>query len=368
MKSMPKKTDYNYVNYALNLTRKTAGSTSSNPTVACIIVKNDIIVSTGVTAKSGRPHAEQIAINKITNKETLLGAEIYVTLEPCAHFGQTSPCVDEIIKCGFKRVIIATKDPDKRVDGLGIAKLQEAGIEVTCGILEKESQEVNRAFFKARQTGLPFVTLKLATSLDGKIATKNGDSKWITSEKSRLFSHHLRSINDAILVGANTVRKDNPSLDCRISGLEDFSPKRIILSNKLNLDPESKIFQNCSKIPTIILSKNNNSEFRIPSAQIIFCKEKNGLIDLQNALEKLCEAGINSVLVEGGQNVATQFLQENLVDELIWIRSGKIIGNDGIAAIGDLNFTKISDVFDRMIKTETRVLESDVIEIYRKRI
>ncbi len=365
MKNTPKKTDHHYINYALNLTKKTAGSTSSNPTVACIIVKNETIISTGVTAKSGRPHAEQIAINKITNKEVLLGAEIYITLEPCAHFGQTPPCVEAIIKYGFKRVIIATRDPDKRVNGLGIAKLQEAGIEVTCGILEKESQEVNRAFFKARQAGLPFVTLKLATSLDGKIATKNGDSKWITSEKSRLFSHHLRSINDAILVGANTVRKDNPSLDCRIPGLEDFSPKRIIISNKLNLDPESKIFQNCDKIPTIILSNGNHSKFKIPSAQIISCEEKNGLIDLQDALKKLCEAGINSVLVEGGQNLATQFLQENLVDELIWIRSGKIIGNDGIAAIGDMNFTNISDVFAKMKKTESRILDSDLIEIYR---
>lgn len=365
MKNMSRKSDYNYINYALNLTKKTAGSTSPNPTVACVIVKNDEIISTGVTAKNGRPHAEQIAINKIADKEIFLDAEIYITLEPCAHFGQTPPCVEEIIKNRFKRVIIATKDPDKRVNGLGITKLKNAGIEVTFGILEKEAQEINRAFFKAKQTGLPFVTLKLATSLDGKIATKNGDSKWITSEKSRLFSHHLRSINDAILVGANTVRNDNPSLDCRISGLEEFSPKRVILSNKLNFDPEAKIFQNCDKIPTIILSNNNNFKFEIPSVKIISCAKRNDLIDLEDALKKLCATGINSVLIEGGQNVATQFLQENLVDELIWIRSNKIIGNDGISAIGDLNFTKISDIFDKMKKTETRFSDSDLIEIYR---
>ncbi len=363
---MSQSTDNKYINYALNLTRKNFGITSPNPIVGCVIVKNNEIISTGVTAQNGRPHAEQIAIDKVFNKADLLGSEIYVTLEPCSHFGQTPPCVEAIIKYGFKRVIIATQDPDKRVNGLGIKKLQEAKIEVSCGILEKEAQEINRAFFKSKITGLPFITLKLATSLDGKIATKNFDSKWITSEKSRLFSHHLRSINDAILVGANTVRNDNPNLDCRISGLEDFSPKRVIISNNFDFDANSKIFQNCDKIPTIILTSKNSSELNIPFVQTILCNEKQGLIDLHDALQKLCATGINSVLVEGGQNIATQFLQQNLVDELIWIRSSKIIGNDGIAAIGDLGFINLNEVFDKFFKAESRIFGDDSIDFFQK--
>lgn len=363
-KNMTQNSDKKFMAYALNLAKKNLGLTSPNPVVACVIVKNDEIISSGITAKTGRPHAEKIAIEKVANKETLKDATIYVTLEPCSHFGQTPPCVDEIIKYGFAKVVIALKDCDKRVNGAGIKKLQDASIEVICGLLEQEALEINRAFFKAKQSGLPFVTLKLATSLDGKIATKNFDSKWITSEKSRLFAHHLRAINDAILVGANTIKKDDPSLDCRILGLEDFSPKRFIISNSLDFDLSAKIFQNCEKISTTILSSKNSKKFQ----NLVLCAEKNNKVDLRNALEKICQSGVNSVLVEGGQNIATQFLKENLVDELVWIRSSKIIGNDGVAAIGDLNFTKISEVLTEFTKVEAKILEDDLVEIYRKTV
>lgn len=335
--------DKKFISYALNLAKKNLGKTAPNPVVGCVIVKNGEIISTGITAENGRPHAEKIAIEKIADKKIFNGAYLYVTLEPCSHFGQTSPCVDEIIKYKFEKVVIATQDPDERVNGEGIKKLRQAGIDVICGVLEKAAQEINRGFFKAKKTGLPFVTLKLATSLDGKIATKNFDSKWITSEKARQFSHHLRTINDAILVGANTIHKDDPTLDCRIAGLEEFSPKKIILSNKNNLNPAAKIFQNQKKNPVIILGG-----------------------DLAKILKELCTNGINSVLVEGGQNVATQFLQENLVDELVWIRNKKIIGNDGIAAIGEMNFVKISDVLNNFAKQEIRELDEDLVEIYKR--
>ena len=360
---MTQNSDQKFIAYALNLAKQNLGQTAPNPVVSCVIVKDGEIIATGVTAKNGRPHAEKIAIEKVVDKKILQGAELYVTLEPCSHFGQTSPCADEIIKFGFKKVVVATTDPDSRVNGQGIQKLREAGIDVVCGILEKEAREINRGFFKARQSGLPFVTLKLATSLDGKIATKNFESKWITSEKSRLFAHHLRTINDAILVGANTVKKDNPSLDCRIVGLECQSPKRVIVSNNFDFDLNAKIFQNCDKIPTIILSNKTSDKFQ----NVILCAEKNGQVDLHDALKKLCESGVNSVLVEGGRIITTQFLQENLVDELVWIRSSKIIGNDGIAAIGDLNFSKISEVMEGFVRVETRILEDDSIEIFRKK-
>jgi len=365
LKNMTKNSDIKFTSYALNLAKKNLGKTAPNPVVGCVIVKNGEIISTGVTAENGRPHAEKIAIDKIANKEILNGATLYVTLEPCSHFGKTAPCVDEIIKNKFKKVVIATQDPDERVNGEGIKKLREAGIDVLCNVLEKEAREINKGFFKSRLNDLPYVTLKLATSLDGKIATKNFDSKWITSKEARQFSHHLRSINDAILVGANTVKKDDPTLDCRIAGLESFSPKRVIISNDLDFDLNLKIFQTSNKIPTIILTNSRNKNSSIPNVELIFCEEKNGKIDLKDALRKLYASGVNSVLIEGGQKTATEFLKENLVDELVWIRNKKIIGDDGISAIGAMNFTKISEVLNRFTRQEAKELDEDLIEIYK---
>lgn len=333
--------DKKFMSYAINLAKKNLGITAPNPCVGCVIVKNGEIIASGITQKNGRPHAERNAIDKIQNKEILRNAEIFITLEPCSHFGKTSPCVDEIIKFGFKRVVIATQDIDERVNGCGIKKLQHASIEVVVGVMDKEAQEINRAFFKAKKTKLPFVTLKLATSLDGKIATKNFDSKWITSNKARQFSHYLRAINDAIMVGANTIHFDNPSLDCRIDGLADYSPKIIVLSNKQNFDKNLKIFHNQNNQPLFFSGK------------------------IKEILQKICNDGINSVLVEGGQNLATQFLQENLVDELIWIRNKKIIGNDAIAAVGALNFSEISQTLSNFTRIDLQELPEDIIETYR---
>ncbi len=325
-----------FISYALNLAKKNLGLTAPNPVVGCVIVKNNIILATGVTAKNGRPHAEKIAIDKISDKKILQDSEIYITLEPCYHFGQTPPCVDEIIKYKFKKVVIATVDPDERVNGKAIQKLREAAIDVLCGVLEEEAKKINRGFFKAKKTGLPFVTLKLATSLDGKIATKNFQSKWITNEKSRQFAHHLRAINDAILVGANTIKQDDPSLDCRIPGLENFSPKKIIIAKNSEFSGNEKIFANGE---TIILKPDN----------------------LRESLKTLCTQGINSLLVEGGKQIATQFLQEKLVDELVWIRSGKIIGEDGIDAIGELGLTEVPANFKLVEKLQ---FGDDVSEIF----
>lgn len=319
---MANRIDLSFISYALNLAQKNAGGTSPNPVVGCIITRDNVIISSGVTAIGGRPHAERIAIDKVENKKLLNGATIYVTLEPCSHFGQTSPCVDEIIKHKFAKVVICSTDPDSRVNGNGIKKLEEAGIEVVAGVMDQEARELNRGFFMAKTQQRPFVTLKLATSLDGKIATHNFDSKWITQNLARNYSHLLRAKNDAILVGANTYKKDNPSLDCRIAGLEIFSPKIIILSH-----------QNFSG-------------------------------ELEEILQKICADGINSLLVEGGRNVATQFLQKNLVDELVWIRSPKIIGEDGISAVGEMGFQKISEILNNFKRREIRELDEDLAEIY----
>lgn len=353
--------DIKLMSYALALSRKNLGLCAENPSVGCVIAIDDEIIASGVTAKGGRPHGEIIAINKVVDKKSLKNSTIYVTLEPCSHFGKSGPCVDEIIKHGFKRVVIATKDPNPLVDGAGIEKLKNSQIEITYGVLEKEAREINRGFFSAKTTSKPFVTLKLATSLDGKIATKNYDSKWITGEKARQYSHYLRSINDGILVGANSVKYDNPSLDCRIEGLAEYSPLKIILARELNFDPNLNIFKNPER--TIILTTSNK---KFDLAKTIICLEKNGKIDLEDALKKLCQIGVNSLLVEGGGMVATEFLHANLVDELVWMQNKRIVGNDGIAAVGDLGFSVINEALSHFTSSEIRNFEDDVVINYRK--
>lgn len=359
--------DKKFLSYALNLSKKNLGLTAPNPVVGCVIVKNNEILASGVTAAGGRPHAEAIAIENAIKKfgaEILVDAEIYVTLEPCFHTGQTPPCVDAIIKHKFKKVVIAAVDPDLRVNGQSVIKLRQAGIEVICDeSLKSQVEKINRGFFKARTQQLPFVTLKIATSLDGKIATKNFDSKWITNEKARQFAHQLRAQNDAILVGANTVRKDDPMLDCRLAGLEEFSPKRVVISRNLDFDLNTKIFQTAKEIPTLVfVAKNNPTKAEALQNLGTEVIEFDGKI--RNVLQKLCKKGINNVLVEGGANVATQLLKENLIDELVWIRSGKIVGDDAIAAIGEFNLTKIADALE-LQKVDSIDLKSDLAEIYK---
>jgi len=366
--------DEKFINLALNLSRKNVGITKENPSVGCVIVKNNIIISTGITAKNGRPHAEIEAINKISDKEILAGATLYVSLEPCSHFGKTSPCVDEIIKHKFSRVVICSIDPDKRVCGNGVKILQQSGIKVEVGIGEKEAQNINRAFFQARTKNKPFVTLKIATSLDGKIATKNFQSKWITSENSRKFGNFLRSKNQAILVGANTVRIDNPSLDCRISGLEEYSPIKIIICKNLDFTFTENIFIKNPQIATIILcpaSQKNHPNLekflqKNPQNLAIFCEEIANKIDLENALTKLHEIGINSILIEGGSSIITQFLQKNLVDELIWIQAGIIIGNDGLEAVGKLDIKDLNHAINNFQMQKFWQIDNDLIRVFRK--
>jgi len=365
--------DKKFISLALNLAKKNLGITAPNPVVGCVIVKNNEIISTAITAAGGRPHAESIAINKVLDKQKLIGATLYVTLEPCCHQGVTGPCVDLIIAHKFAKVVIATTDPDARVNGKGIAKLRQSAIEVTCEILEAEARQINKAFFKARILKIPYITLKIATSLDGKIATKTFSSKWISGEKARQFSHYLRAQNDAILIGANTLRHDNPQLDCRLAGLAQYSPQKIIIANNINFDPNLQIFQNARKIRTIILTSENKAllmdenfnQLKNLGVEFIFCDKKNNQINLRDALQKLCASGINSILIEGGKNLATQFLQENLLDELIQIKNRKIIGEDGIDAIGNIGVNAIDEAFQGLRLCEVREIgDEDLVSFY----
>ncbi len=354
--------DKKYIAFAIGLAKKNIGLTLSNPCVGSVLVKNNTIISTGVTAEGGTPHSETIAITK-AGKNTQ-DATLYVTLEPCSHFGKTPPCVDLIIKSKISRVVIATIDPDLRVNGLGISKLKESGIEVVVGVLEAESQKSNQGFFTTKNFGRPFITLKLATSRDGKIAQKNitnPNDKWISNQNSRNYAHYLRAKNDAILVGANTIKQDDPMLDCRLAGLEKYSPKRIILSSKLDIDLNSKIIQTAQLIPTYIATNNPNTQkFTDLGVKIINFENLNDLV------RKLPQLGINNLLIEGGSNVATEFLKADLVDKLIWIKAQRAIGEDGISALQGFDIAKVGEDFNFKI-TKTRIIQDDLLTEFSKK-
>lgn len=333
----------------LKLAEKGKGNVSPNPLVGCVIIKGGKIISEGFHKKYGSAHAERNAINAAKRKGiNLQGAELYVNLEPCVHFGKTPPCCDLIIKHKIKRVTIGIKDPNKLVNGKGIKKLRQAGIKVTCGVLKDECREMNKFFFKYMQTGLPFVLIKSAQTIDCKIADKNFNSKWISSLQSRKTVHLLRSEYDAVLVGANTVRKDNPSLNVRF-GIKSRNPYRIVIDKKLKLSEHYKIF-NYKDGKTIIItsklaSKTKKNRLTKKGNIIIECKlKKNGKIDLHDALKKLGEMKITSIMAEGGAKTHKEFLKSGLADEILVFISPKIMGS-GILSFNPLNYIgKLAEV------------------------
>ena len=360
-----------FIALALNLSKRNIGNTGSSPSVGCVIVKDGQILSTGITEIGGRPHAEIVAINKIINKEILCDAEIYITLEPCSHSGNTSPCVDEIIKYNFKKVVIATIDPDIRVNGSGVSKLKEAGIVVEIGVLEEQANKINIAFRTNRIKARPFITAKIATTIDGKIATANFVSKWISNQHSLRFAHYLRSINNSIMIGKNTLLQDNPLLNTRLSGLEFHQNKIIIVSNSNNLPLKANVFQNIESNPVIIITNNRKAiwqEFIDIGVKIIFAEnlqsaneEHSQQIDWQKTLKILAQEQINSILVEGGSYLLTTLIKQNLIDELFWIRSNKIIGEPAISSIGKLEFSDISQSMVNFIPVDNWQFENDLI-------
>lgn len=354
--------DIKFMNLALNIAKKNIGITGKNPSVGCVIAKDREIISTGVTDLNGRPHAEVIAIDKINDKEILKKSSIYITLEPCFKENEIDGCCNYILKHKIPRVVITMSDPNKKIDYRSINKLKENDVEVIVGTLKDESLKINEFFTHYQINNKPFISLKIATSLDGKIATKSGDSKWITGEEARRYSHYLRSIYDAILIGKNTLISDNPQLSCRVKGLEDFSPKIIILANSLNLDNNLNIF-NQDKTQIIIASNEKNEinqNFNKKNISIISYKDSNDF------LIKISELGIKSILVEGGSYIASWMIENNMIDRLIWIRNNKIIGNDGIPAIKSLNIEKIDDAISVFKRKSVKLIDDDIIEILDK--
>ncbi|KJS15664.1 MAG: DeoR faimly transcriptional regulator [Peptococcaceae bacterium BRH_c4b] len=314
---------------ALELAARATGRTSPNPMVGAVLVKDGKIVGSGYHHRAGTPHAEVHALREAGGKAR--GATLYVTLEPCCHHGRTGPCTEAVIEAGVTRVVAAMTDPNPLVAGRGLDKLREAGIEAESGLLEKEARRLNEVFIKYITVRQPFVVLKAAMSLDGKIATRTGDSQWITGIESREYVHHLRDHYDAIMVGINTVLADNPSLTTRLPGGGGRDPVRIVLDSAARTPPEARVLRVESPAPTIIVTTTAAPAERLAvledaGARIITVDGDGGRVDLRVLMKKLAAMEICSVLVEGGGQVHASVLAAGVADKVIWFIAPKLIG------------------------------------------
>ena len=323
---------------ALKLSKLGQAGVGANPMVGCVISSDDKIIAKDYHHQYGQEHAEINALNQIGHKAE--NCKLYVTLEPCSHHGKTPPCINAIIKAGIKKVYVATLDPNPLVSGSGVKLMKENGIDVEIGLLENNAIEVNRGFFKRMKTGLPFITSKIAMSLDGRVAMRSGESKWITSEASRADVQILRSQNQAILTGSGTILNDNPMLTVRNKKLQS-KPLRVVIDSSNSITDKSlNIFSSDSE--TLILNPTNSKIL------------KNGKIDLKSALIKLGEMGINNVLLESGSGLNGAMMESSLIDEFIIYTAPVILGSDAQAMM-ELPFKKMSEKISLNILELTQV-------------
>jgi len=337
--------DERHMRAALALARRGLGRTSPNPLVGAVIVRDGVVIGQGYHRRFGGPHAEVNAVRDAG--DDISGATLYVTLEPCCHRGKkTPPCLDMLLAHGLRRVVVGTPDPNPQVNGRSIRTLRERGIETRVGVLADECERLNEVYFKFVRTGRPFVTLKWAQTIDGRIAAATGDSRWISSEPSLQYAHRLRSFHDAVLVGIGTVMSDNPRLTVRL--VKGRSPVRIVADSRLRIPLGAAVLQEQDVARTIVVSTRPAAEDMLSSLtrmgiQIVTAeKDEQGRIDLSDLLAALGKMGISSVLVEGGAAITTSFLSRRLADKLVVVLAPKIMG-EGIQAVGSLGVMSVAD-------------------------
>lgn len=353
--------DYFYMQRALELAERAKGFTCPNPMVGAVIVKNGRIIGEGYHHKCGQAHAEVDAFNNAT--ESVAGAVMYVTLEPCSHTGKTPPCADRIIKEKIAKVVVGATDPNPLVSGRGIKKMQEAGIDVSYGLLADKSIQLNEVFMKYIVYKRPFVVYKSATTLDGKIATVKGENQWISCEKSRNEVHMLRHYLSGIMVGINTVISDNPMLNCRVNGCK--SPVRIIVDSSLKIPLECNIVQTAYKYRTIIATLQSNtcikaSMLKQMGAEVITVKERNARVDLNDLMIKLGEMGIDSILIEGGGTLAFSAFSQGIVDKVIYYIAPKIFGGTNAKTSVAGNGFGTLDESVKLKNITTKMIDDDI--------
>lgn len=355
---------------ALALARRGLGRVWPNPAVGCVLVdRAGRVVGRGWTQPSGRPHAETEALARAGGAAR--GAAAYVSFEPCAHHGRTPPCAEALIDAGVARVVVPIADPDPRVQGRGIARLREAGIAVTVGPGAEAARALNEGFIRRVEDDRPLVTLKLATTLDGRIATHSGASRWITGETARARTHAIRAEHDAVMVGSTTAIVDNPELTCRLPGMADRSPVRIVVDSRLRLPLTTKLVATAVDRPTWIIALAGGDAARVAAFRdvgvdvIEVSGHPTGLIDMREALGALAARGVTRVMAEGGARLAATLLQAGLVDRLEWFRSPALIGGDGIPAVEAFGVDTM-DQLARFERTETCRLGEDLWERFAR--
>ncbi len=355
---------------ALSLARRGLGGVWPNPTVGCVVVQGGIVVGRGWTQAGGRPHAETEALKRAG--AAARGATAYVSLEPCSHHGKTPPCADALIAAGVARVVIATGDPDPRVSGNGIAKLRAVGIAVESGLLADDADALNAGFFLRVREGRPLVTLKIATTLDGRIATHRGESRWITGEAARARAHAMRAAHDAVLVGSGTAIADDPMLDVRLAGYEDAKRVRVIVDGRLRVPLTSKLVQTARAIPTWFFVRDDADAARAKvladcGVELVRLAPDaaSGHLAPADIAKALGARGLTRVLLEGGSHLAGAFLRAGLVDRLVRFGSGLVIGGDGVPALSPFGVDRLADA-PRFSRIELAECGDDVLETWAR--
>ncbi len=356
--------DRRFMREALRWAARGLGRTAPNPAVGAVVVRGDAVVGRGCYAGVGQPHAEVVALRAAGRSAR--GADLYVTLEPCAHFGRTPPCTGAIIEAGIRRVVYAVADPDPRVAGRGEAQLREAGVATECGVLEAQATELLEGYLKHRRTGLPWGTLKLACTLDGKVATANGESRWITGERARAHVHRMRDEHDAVMVGVGTVLADNPYLTTRRRGGRDAL--RIVVDSRGRTPAAAHVVAQASRAGCLIATTNRAGEGRLEAlrragAEVLLLPSRGGRVDLRALWRALGERGLLTVLVEGGPELGASAIREGVIDKLALFVAPKVFfGNEALSLFGGRSARRPAEAAELKIRRVRRLGPDLLIE------
>lgn len=346
-----------FMRLALREARRGFGRTSPNPAVGALLVRNGRIVARGHHTRAGAPHAEVVAIRRAGARAR--GSDLYTTLEPCNHWGRTPPCTLAILQAGVKRVFVGSRDPNPLVNGNGAARLHRGGVEVVLGVLRRECRALNERWLRFITAGRPHVTLKAAVTLDGKIATRGGSSRWVTGPEARAEAHRLRDRADAVLVGAGTARADDPRLTARLPGGRGRDPLRVVLDSRLGLPGSLRLFRHRSPAPTLVAHVSGRPRPR-PGVEYLRCRGRGGRVDLRDLLEKLAGRGVVALLVEGGAAVHASFLEERLADRVVLFVAPRIVGGGGISWVAGAGARRMADAL-RLLDVEVRRAGEDLV-------